>query len=89
MTTDRSVKAIETMNEVIREARERAYHDNFYNGARAVQTKAYAAVDRRIQDVLAAMDDEEQKEIVVALWRGVLADIINAGDEVLKEEGTL
>ena len=59
--------------------------DDYYNGARAVQRKAYTAADRRLLDAIAVTEDRDTKTVLIAIWRGVLADIVNAGDEVLAE----
>ena len=82
MTTDS--RYLEKINEAIENARKAVKDDCFYNGSIETQNKAYKDVCMRLLEAEAVAPDH-WKGVIRAIRNGVLADIVNAGEEVRKK----
>lgn len=71
----------ETMDEVIKRMRQKVIDDSFCNGSYVTEHKAYRAVKQRLDDAEQYIP-AEFKTLYTAMRAGVLADILDAGDEV-------
>lgn len=77
-------KYLDIINEAIDNARKLVDDDYFYNGSIETQNKAYKDVALRLLEAEAVAPDC-WKGVIRAIGNGVLADIVNAGDEVRKK----
>ena len=82
MTND--AKYLDKINEAIEEARKAVNEDYYYNGSIETQNKAYKDVSMRLFEAEAVSPDQ-WKGVIRAIRNGVLADIVNAGEEVRKK----
>lgn len=82
MTTDS--KYLDKINEAIDDARKAVNADYYYNGSIETQNKAYKDVCMRLLEAESVSPDQ-WKGVIRAIRNGVLADIVNAGEEVRKK----
>ena len=82
MTTDN--RYLDKINEAIDAARKAVRDDCFYNGSIETQNKAYKDVSLRLFEAEHVAPDQ-WKGVIRAIRNGVLADIVNAGEEVRKK----
>lgn len=71
----------ETMNDAIARLQQKVIDDSFCNGSYVTEHKAYRAVKQRLDD-LERYIPEDSKARYTAMRAGVLADIMDAGQEV-------
>lgn len=72
------------MDEAIDKVKQQIKEDNFYLGSIITQNKAYEAVAQRFEDARPHID-KEFLTLFDAMCSGVLADIVDAGDETRRE----
>lgn len=63
----------------------RAVRDAEYVGSIRTETIAYQSVNMRMSDIVTQEKNTAIREKLTAVWDGVLADIMNAGDEARSE----
>ena len=80
-TSDMNDNYIDRINEAIDSARKLVNEDYFYNGSIETQNKAYRDVCFRMLEA-EAVAPKQWKGVIRAIRNGVLAEIVNAGEEV-------
>lgn len=70
------------IDEATQAARQRVKRDAEWIGSIRTETIAYMNVNTRMCDIVSQEKNTAVREKLVAVWDGVLADIMNAGDEV-------
>lgn len=73
----------DSMNKMIEDMRAKVIEDSYYNGSYCTQNQAYQAVRQRLEDAEPYIP-MQFKSLYTAMRAGVLADIIDAGEEVRK-----
>lgn len=72
---------MDAINEAIRNQWMQAVHDAEYVGVTRTEATAYIAVNQRMQDIVSQEKNPHTKMVLIAVWNGILADIVNAADE--------
>lgn len=75
------------IDEAIRNEIKRLKNTVFENGVLETTNRIYEMVEERLNDNISQESDPEIREKIKAITNGVLADIIDARDEVMEEHG--